>query len=295
MFNIFIFGIIVSLIAIMTIIIYKKSSYIERNGDMVNKPTIAFVFDLDQTLGEFNEISMFIESVSRYRAENKYPSLNNTMKFAILDLFPQVFRPDIFNILNKIKFATRNNIHARRKNVNIYMYTNNQGDKEWPQLIADYFQYKLGYKVFDYVIAAFKNYKNEPVEKCRTTHEKTIGDFFACTKLPSSATQICFVDDLVHSGMRTDNVYYININPYHFSYSFFDMSVKYYHMLFINETKNNQGSNEAIDQEFIKTIISFMKQYSGYTQSRFNPPDEEARISNYLKQHINTFLDIQMK
>ena len=139
---------------------------------MVNKPTIAFVFDLDQTLGEFNEISMFIESVSRYRAENKYPSLNNTMKFAILDLFPQVFRPDIFNILNKIKFATRNNIHARRKNVNIYMYTNNQGDKEWPQLIADYFQYKLGYKVFDYVIAAFKNYKNEPVEKCRTKGKK---------------------------------------------------------------------------------------------------------------------------
>ena len=38
------------------------------------------------------------------------------------------------------------------------------------------------YKIFDKIIAAYK-VRNKIVEKCRTTHQKTISDFLKCTKL----------------------------------------------------------------------------------------------------------------
>ena len=294
MVNVYILTGVVLSVVIITTIIYKKSSLIERNPDMVNKQTTAaIVFDLDQTLGEFTELSMFIESVGRYREERGYTPLTTAMKFEIFDLFPQVFRPDIFKIIQNINTNINTNIN---KSTKIYMYTNNQGDKEWPQLIADYFQHKLGYKVFEYVIAAFKNYKNIQVEQCRTTQEKTTEDFFACTKLPINKTQICFVDDLVHPRMRTNNVYYININPYHFSYPFADMAAKYYNMVSRKEIQNkstNSATYPTIDAGFNQTIIAYMKQYTNYPQSTLKSSSddaEEQKISKYLKHHIKVFL-----
>ena len=37
-----------------------------------------------------------------------------------------------------------------------------------------------------------------------------------------------FLDDVYHPMMENDNVYYINVKPYHFSMPYSDMAIRYY-------------------------------------------------------------------
>ena len=94
----------------------------------------------------------------------------------------------------------------------IMIYTNNQGPKEWAEIISNYFSYKIGQKVFDKIIAAFM-IRGKKVEPGRTSHDKSYADFINCTKLPKN-TQVCFIDDVEHPEMEHKNVYYINVKPY---------------------------------------------------------------------------------
>ena len=94
----------------------------------------------------------------------------------------------------------------------VCLYTNNQGPKEWAKRICSYIDNKIQYKLFDKHIGAYI-VDNIQIELQRTTHEKTIDDFFKVTKF-GSKTQICFIDDLYHKKMDHDNVYYIQIEPY---------------------------------------------------------------------------------
>ena len=91
----------------------------------------------------------------------------------------------------------------------IIIYTNNQGPLEWAQYIKQYFETKIHGSLFDQVINAFK-VNGKHVEICRTTHMKTHKDFIRCTKVPEDS-EICFIDDVYHPGMKNDNIYYINI------------------------------------------------------------------------------------
>ena len=75
-----------------------------------------------------------------------------------------------------------------------------------------YFDNKVNYELFDKIIAAFK-VRGKQVEIDRTSHDKTMDDFVRCTKL-SENIEVCFIDDLYHSGMVDDKVYYINVKPY---------------------------------------------------------------------------------
>ena len=49
-------------------------------------------------------------------------------------------------------------LEEKRKGVchKVIIYTNNQGHKSWARLIASYFEYKLGDKLFDQIINAYK-------------------------------------------------------------------------------------------------------------------------------------------
>ena len=92
------------------------------------------------------------------------------------------------------------------------IYTNNNGERAWAEHIKSYFEYKCDSPIFEQIIAAFK-INGEIIEVNRTTYDKTVDDFFRCTKLPRD-TQICFIDDLFHPKMGDDNVYYIHVKPY---------------------------------------------------------------------------------
>ena len=186
-----------------------------------NNGVIAIVFDLDQTIGDFGAVGMLKDCVDNLYAMLRLNKLSNKNAFDMFDLFPEMFRYNIFDILNQIKKI--NNVIL---NVKVYIYTNNNKNKEWVQLIADYMSYKLGFNVFTYIVAAYK-VDNIQIEARRTTYEKTLEDLLTCTGL-TKHDKICFIDDIYHPKMRRPNIYYINIAPYTHAYDFNNIVKKYH-------------------------------------------------------------------
>jgi hypothetical protein len=168
------------------------------------------VFDLDETLGYFFELGKFWELLQHYFKEN----MLDAKEFCeILELFPEFIRPNMYSILNFLKYKKET-----KECCAVMIYSNNQGPRYWIDLIIEYFHSKIHYPLFDQIIAAFK-INGKRIEIGRTTHDKTIDDFIRCTKLPRN-TEICFVDDVEHDEMIADNVYYIKLNPYIYNLSF---------------------------------------------------------------------------
>jgi len=130
------------------------------------------IFDLDETLGYFQELSFFINAIENVLNKN----INKEHFYNILDRYPEFLRPNILSILNLIKRKKQ-----RNPNFKVMIYTNNQNPKQWALDIKDYFNHKLKYELFDKVIAAFK-VNGEQIELCRTTHNKTYSNFIKYTK-----------------------------------------------------------------------------------------------------------------
>ena len=208
---------------------------------MIRKKII--VFDMDETLGCFVQFGIFWDALQEYFNS----SLTQDDFFKVLDKYPEFLRPNIISILKYVKKKKE-----RGKLSHIYIYTNNQGPKSWVINITKYLEYKLSSKIFDKIIAAYK-VRNKIVEKCRTTHQKTISDFLKCTKL-SVNDKICFIDDQYHPLMESDNTTYINVKPY-------EQDIQY--KTLIKRFLSTQiGKNIKEDKSyFINFIEYFVSQY----------------------------------
>ena len=197
---------------------------------MIKKHYKIVVFDLDETLGYFTEFGIFCDCLNDYFKNNQYSERNFN---ELLNLFPEFLRPKILSILQYLKIKKKEN-----KCYKVMIYTNNQGDKSWAMNIKNYFDEELNYKLFDQIIAAFK-VRGEQIEMGRTSHDKTINDFISCTKLPEDI-EICFIDDVYHSGMNDDKVYYINVKPYYHKLSIEHMMLKFLDSKLGKDVKNKQ-------------------------------------------------------
>lgn len=60
---------------------------------------VAFVFDLDKTIGYFTQLAIFMEAIEEFIKRK----LKIKEFFQLLDLYPNVFRPDIFTIFKYLK------------------------------------------------------------------------------------------------------------------------------------------------------------------------------------------------
>lgn len=196
---------ILLIVVIIIFICFIYISYMYANTPTTPKKII--VFDMDETLGCFVQLGVFIHILESHIHRKINPQEFNIF----MDMFPLYQRPNIITILQYLKKKKQQGICN-----NIYIYTNNQGPKEWALFIKQYFEYKLNYPLFDKVIHAYKA-NNIQVEKNRTTHNKTIGDFFKCTNVTKNA-QICFLDDQYHPYMLNPNVYYLHLNEYEHYY-----------------------------------------------------------------------------
>ena len=225
------------------------------------------VFDLDETIGNFVELGMFCDALEK----NIKRKLTNDEFFNILDIFPEFLRPNILNILNFLLDKKQ-----KGKCDKIMIYTNNQGPKSWAQQISAYFEYKLGVKVFDQIIAAFK-VKGKIVEICRTSHDKSVGDLLNCTQIPHT-TQICFLDDQYHPLMEHSNVFYINVKPYTYNMKFKDMAERYYQQIGSDMTKEN----------FLSYINNYMGQYN-FTV--INKDETEIKVDEIISKKIIIHLE----
>lgn len=208
------------------------------------------VFDLDETLGYFTELGIFWDSLAHYMKIKQKPELNQTDFNAILDLFPEFLRPNIINILKYLK--TKKESSCCHK---IMIYTNNTGPRTWANHIIEYFDSKIGCKLIDQVVAAFK-INGQNVEICRTTHNKTHDDLIRCTKIPANA-EICYLDDTFYPEMANDNIYYINIKPY-----YYDLQFDYLINKFIkSDVGKNLLTTSELQIEFANIMNKHIKLY----------------------------------
>jgi len=234
---------------------------------MVHKKII--VFDMDETLGYFVQFGIFWDALQEYFNHN----LTDNDFFQVLDKYPQLLRPNIMSILKYIK---------RKKDKgqlsHVYIYTNNQGPKSWVTSIKNYIEYKLSYKIFDKVIAAYKVH-NKLVEKCRTTHQKTVSDLLKCTKL-SSNVKICFIDDQYHPLMESDNTTYINIKPYQYDIPFKTLTKKF--------LTTELGKNIKEDKVYFKKFIEYFVSQYDYQVMLKNKSD--LKMDNIASKRMMYFI-----
>jgi hypothetical protein len=163
------------------------------------------VFDVDETLGYFSQFGAFVDALNSYYSDFSRVVFDNFNE--LLDLYPEYIRPNMIEIL---KYVSEKKREGACKG--IIIYTNNQGPRMWVANISKYFDYKIGTQVFDQIIAAFK-VNGKIVQEGRTTQNKTYDDLVHVANIPKTS-EICFVDDLNHPGMRHPNVLYINVKPY---------------------------------------------------------------------------------
>lgn len=247
-----------------------------------NKPYKVVVFDLDETLGNFIEISIFWDALEKFYGHKLF----NNKFYEVLDTFPEFFRPNIFKILNLI-----NNKKKRKLCDKSYIYTNNQGPKSWVYMINDYFDKKLGYKVFDGVIAAYKA-QGKIVEPKRTSHDKSVKDLINCTNIPADS-EVIFIDDVFHPLMNKENVKYINIKPYVYSLPYNVMAERYYNKVLMNNTHKLIKNKNISREKFTDFIVSFMNMYNyNINQKPISKQLEDIEIGKSLYSSLDDFLKL---
>jgi hypothetical protein len=231
------------------------------------------VFDLDETLGYFTQYSIFWDSLSNYLKNKNRNQLTQSDFNQILDLFPEVLRPNIINILTYLKSKKKSNCCHK-----MMIYTNNSGPREWAQHIIKYFENKINYKLVDQIIAAFK-INGKRVEICRTSQDKTHKDLIKCTKIPIDA-EICFMDDTFFPDMAHNNIYYINIKPY------------YYDLPFEYMLEHFSGSEIGkkilgVETDFNTFMMEHIKLYNYKVISK---DEKEYEVDKVLGKHIISHL-----
>lgn len=157
------------------------------------------VFDLDQTLGFFDQI---VYIINQTRLESYAP---------LFELFPEIFRPQLFELLHSLALLKKNN---RLKG--IVLYSNNRND-EFVHQVINFIHVKLGCSLFEPVITYHS------VE--RTTREKSYQDLFSCIKVGNTHL-FCFIDDKYHERMKHVDIYYIHCEAYHYVLDEFEVNLR---------------------------------------------------------------------
>ena len=224
------------------------------------------VFDFDETLGHFSQLYVIVSILKEYFSE-KYYKFNKYDLFTLLEMFNEVFRFQIFDILKKLR-----NIN----NTKILIYTNNNAENEWVDNIIDYINMTIRYKLFTNTIHAY-SIDGVIIEKKRTSHSKTYNDLLRCLNL-NKANKILFVDDQHHDIMNDDRVLYYNIEPYIHLFSWNDICdrILFSKYRFIIHDKSN--FKIFVRDKLIETDCFYLK------STMFNP--DNYNTSQVLKNLI---------
>ena len=249
----------------------EKDSKIETKSKSKYKKVV--VFDLDETLGSFGQFGSFCMLLDDYyNDDNKAYGMFNEL----LDLYPEYPRPYILNVLRYLLQKKKD-----EKCKAVMIYTNNQGERAWVEHIKTYFETKLQSKIFEQIISAFK-VDGKIVEVNRTTHDKTIDDFFRCTKLPKDV-EICFVDDLFHPKMEDENVYYIHVKGYK---HYLPTSVIIKRFLNSNLAKDIKDNHD--EREKFTTYMTNRLKYN-ITEKDEAEQEMDVIISKKMLEHMKSF------
>jgi hypothetical protein len=277
------------------------------------------VFDVDETLGNFIQFSLFGHALEDYFNQ---PGIMYRYFNDLVDLYPEIIRPNMVRILDYIRKKKNAGVCSK-----VMIYTNNMGPDKWVAHIRQYFESKLRDSIqpvksisgndngiaiipplFDHTIGGFNPNKNEPARRIsgypeRTTSEKTVKEFIRCSRLPSDI-DICFLDDLEHPKMVDERVYYIKLQAYH-SFIPFEMFVvrflnsALYRNIFdkLNLPSVITGTSIAAKKQIISielyNVLMRYVEMSDYDErsihQKVNPREIDEIISKYILYHLQQF------
>ena len=219
------------------------------------------VFDFDETLGHFGQLGEFIDALEQWFG--KKPS--RKFLYKLLDIYPFMFRPKIFQILNVIKRKKQQGEINR-----VVIYTNNMAERSWVLFIKRYLELKMNFNLFNRVISQY------PVEKKRTTHAKTYKDLLAVTGW-KNGTKILFFDDQLHPIKQNPFVVYVKLTPYVYIIHIEQMIDRFLHSRLKNIIKDKQQFKVFMRKE--------LKKYNTNTRVLHNlPANENMAIIKIIKQ-----------
>lgn len=156
--------------------------------------------DMDETLGHFAQASLLWGAT-----KNNVITLSNDELVACLLEIPGLFNPDLMNVLSVLRRGK-----GRGKVSTVVVYTNNVGERSWPETVCKAINTIAGEHIIDDVIAGYRG-QNDLNEPRRSTSHKTISDLRHCV---GDAPFYVFVDNEHHSGMMAPEVKYIRVVPH---------------------------------------------------------------------------------
>lgn len=276
------------------------------------------VFDVDETLGNFAQFSIFGHVLEDFFNDSTimYRHFND-----LVDLYPEIIRPSMVRILDYIRKKKTAGICSK-----VMIYTNNMAPDKWVSHIRHYFENKLRDvttkrgtspspshtkdlaiipPLFDHIIGGFKPNAESAAAGWpqRTTREKTIDDFIHCSRLPSNI-EVCFLDDLQHPKMTDERVYYIKLQPYYSYIPFETFVVRFLNSALFRtvfdkiEIPSISPSMTALVKKEILSIeiynlfmkyVNMAKFDAKSYQKKLNPREIDEIISKYILFHLQQF------
>lgn len=237
------------------------------------------VFDLDETIGHFEEVSIFLSGLQSIMGKSKIP---DKYLFKLLNLYPIFFRTGIMDVFKTL-------IREKKKNssLKVVIYTNNMGPRSWTLLIEKYIHKKLKYKLFDKVITGYRPHEKNNL---RTTHDKTYSDLVKTTGYDNKDTRFLFIDDQPHPYMIHTHITYLKVYPY--------IRVIPFHQMidtFIQSKNGNIIPSKDIT-EFKKYMYQYMTNvasFNKYNIYQSNNIKKDYTQLSIIKKKINVFLNIK--
>lgn len=239
-----------------------------------------FIFDVDETLGSFSDLYILWKGIQQKDKNKKNNLMSKVIFNQLLNLYPEFLRYGITTILEYL-------YHKKKKNQcgNVYIYTNNQCEPPWIELIISYFETQFGLNgLFEKPICAFK-INNKHNNSCRTSHEKNYRDFLNCT-LISKNIELCFIDDTFFPKMHNDQIFYIQPKSYHHSLSVDEIIRRFIESKIIEEP--------FISANFLKEWFSKHPSLKKTTRSRLEK-EIDIEISRKLMSNIREFFYLILK
>ena len=156
--------------------------------------------DMDETLGHFAQASLLWGATKK-----DVITLSSDELVACLLEVPGLFNPDLLNIISVLRRGK-----VRGKVGKVVVYTNNVGERSWPETVCKAINTVAGGHIIDDVIAGYRG-RGDTNEPRRTTSHKTLSDLRHCV---GEAPFYVFVDNEHHPGMVSSVVKYIRVTPH---------------------------------------------------------------------------------
>ena len=191
-----------------------------------NKINRIVVFDFDETIGYFSDLYIlwngYKEWMNYHHAPPEDAYTDDFFFYKMLDVFPEFFRPGIWEIFNYLVLKKKENQYK-----SFYIYTNNNCEENWVNLVVSYIHLRLNYELVNKIVWGHRSAPSASSQhktKTRITSPrlKSYSDFMRRIESDgslNSKTDLFFADDSFHKYMVHKRVYYIKPFPYRHSLS----------------------------------------------------------------------------